>query len=128
MNLGMLVLLVALLSLGGFRLARARALATVGGDVKSLHSLPGYYGWYAALWCGIPGLLVAAVWVLVSSWGLDQLTLAAAPTELTGENEARLELFLNDVKNLARGDIASKGADETVAAAAATTASCATRG
>jgi len=35
----------------------------VGGDASALHSLPGYYGWYTALWCGVPGLLALAGWL-----------------------------------------------------------------
>jgi len=118
MNLGLVFALVALLSAGSFLLGRGRALRSCGGDLAALHSLPGYYGWYAALWCGLPGLLVAAAWALVGSWGLDQLTLAGVPVDARGAGEAATSLFLNDVKNLAGGNIASSRMDADVIAAA----------
>lgn len=35
------------LSVCAYGLGRARALATAGGDIRKLHSLPGHYGWAA---------------------------------------------------------------------------------
>ena len=95
----------------GFWLARRRALATVGGRAVELHSLPGYYGWYAALWCGIPGLVVSILWVLGASWGLDRAALADLPAHLSNASEAEIALYLNDLKNLASGGIVSEAAD-----------------
>ena len=118
MNVGVVFALVALLGVGSFFLGRQRALQASGGDVSGLHSLPGYYGWYAALWCGLPGLLVACVWLLVGSWGIDQLTLAGTPQAALGENEAEVTLFLNDVKNLASGNIVSDVSDPALKVAA----------
>ena len=54
--------LVLGLALAAFAAGRWRALASVGGDLRSLHSLPGYYGWYAALWVGLPGLAAVLLW------------------------------------------------------------------
>src|SRR5262245_63893684 len=64
-------------------MGRRRALARAGGDASALHSLPSYYGWYAALWCGIPGLVVVFGWLTFSeqvqaSSALAALALAAA--------------------------------------------------
>jgi len=119
MNLGLLLLVVAGLSAASFLLARRRALGAAGGDLAELHSLPGYYGWYAALWCGLPGLLIALTWVATASWGLEQLTLAGTAADVSAQGDARVQLFLNDVRNLAAGNIASSAADATVTAAAA---------
>ena len=74
--------IVALLALAAFALGRRRALAVVGGRSRELHSLPGYYGWYAALWCGVPGLAVALAWVVFASAALDRMTLDARPDAL----------------------------------------------
>ena len=104
MNLGAAVVLVAVLAAVSFWLAQRRALLAVSGDASSLHSLPGHYGWYAALWCGVPGLLVVLV---AAPWALDQLTLSAIPDGAAGQSDAEVALFLNDVKNLAKGSIAS---------------------
>jgi phosphate transport system permease protein len=65
------------LAAGSFQLGRRRALARAGGDASALHSLPGYYGWYAALWCGLPGLLAAAGWLALAPERLGDPTLPA---------------------------------------------------
>ncbi len=49
----------------------------MGGDASALRSLPGYYGWYAALWSGIPGLLALAAWLALSSEAPPGAALAA---------------------------------------------------
>jgi phosphate transport system permease protein len=54
------------LAAGSFQFGRRRALARAGGDASALHSLPGYYGWYAALWSGIPGLLALGGWLALA--------------------------------------------------------------
>jgi phosphate transport system permease protein len=59
-------LLVLALAAGSFQIGRRRALARAGGDASALQSLPGYYGWYAALWCGIPGLLALGGWLTLA--------------------------------------------------------------
>ena len=56
----------AVLAAASFLLAQRRALLAVSGKAVSLHSLPGHYGWYAALWCGVPGLLVVLVWLVAA--------------------------------------------------------------
>ncbi len=38
----------------GFFFGRSHALSSVSGRARNLHSLPDYYGWYLALWCGLP--------------------------------------------------------------------------
>jgi phosphate transport system permease protein len=117
MSPGAALALVALLSASGYVLARRRVLALASGEIRRLHSLPSYYGWYAALWAGLPGLLVVLLWLLGASWSLDRIVLAEAPPGLLDGGEARVALFLNDVKNLASGNIAS--ADDPALLAAA---------
>jgi len=62
-----IVALVALLGLVGFLAGRRRALQVAAGRPASLHSLPGYYGLLATLWCSLPGLAVALAWTLGAS-------------------------------------------------------------
>ena len=56
-----LLFTLILLSVGGYYLGRKRALAVADGHIRNLHSLPSFYGSYAALWCGLPALIVFAV-------------------------------------------------------------------
>ena len=63
------ILLALALGLIGWLAARGKAWAmrrsarAAGSD---LHSLPGYHGWYVALWILVPALLFAVVWASVS--------------------------------------------------------------
>ncbi|WP_283195534.1 phosphate ABC transporter permease family protein [Rhizobium sp. AN80A] len=62
------VLLLCLVVLGAvaFVAARGRATALAGGKSSALHSRPGYYGAYAAIWAVLPALLVLCAWLIIS--------------------------------------------------------------
>ena len=57
MRLPTLLLILTALVIAAFLLARRRAIVVAGGyrSIRNLHSLPKYYGYYTALWCGAPG-------------------------------------------------------------------------
>ena len=112
-----LVLVVLLLSITGYFMGRARAVATVGGKAQSLHSLPAYHGLYVALWCGVPSLLVVALWHIVEPHVLEAMVLSSIPgaADLPA---SQLGLVINDVKNVAAGLTPVDLADPGVAAAA----------
>lgn len=63
------ILLALALGLLGWLAARSRAWVlrkeqrALGAD---LHSLPGYHGWYVALWAAIPSSLFAILWTAIS--------------------------------------------------------------
>jgi phosphate transport system permease protein len=62
-----ITLLLALgLGLIGWLSARSRAWALRKGGDGRLHSLPGYHGWYVALWAGVPAVLFAVIWNALS--------------------------------------------------------------
>lgn len=119
MSVAILALAILILASGSFWAGRHRAEATVDGDLTRLHSLPGYYGWYAALWATIPGLVCILAWLSIGPWAVDHLTLATVPDDALGGSDARVALFLNDAKNLADGGIAS-AKDPAVSTAAET--------
>jgi phosphate transport system permease protein len=116
------VLLLVLLGIAVFayQIGRRRALSVVGGrsQVRKLHSLPAYHGYYTALWAAIPALFVVAVWVSFQSTVINNLVVADLPAEVRSLPPAQLELVVNDIKNLATGDIVSREVDESMQAAA----------
>jgi phosphate transport system permease protein len=116
MTSSLLFLGVALLAAIAFGFGRSRALALAGEEGAKLHSLPGYYGWYAALWSGLPGLAVVAVWLVLSGSTLERLTLASVPAEDVTAGGSEPALFMNDVRNLVAGDL---GSDDPAVRAAA---------
>ncbi|MCG6966182.1 MAG: phosphate ABC transporter permease subunit PstC [Chromatiaceae bacterium] len=116
------VLIMALLTLMAFAfyLGRRRSLTVVGGrsGVKNLHSLPAYYGFYTALWAGLPALLVAGLWLSFEGSIITTLVVDGLPAEMRDTDPGRLGLLVNDIKNLASGNIVSAHVDETMQRAA----------
>jgi len=120
MNIGLLILILASLTLIGHLLGRRRALALTGSGVapRKLHSLPQYYGFYVALWCAVPALLVFALWIALEGRVIEALLIDSLPRESQQLAPERLGLLLNDVRNLAAGDAISGEADPALVAAA----------
>jgi phosphate transport system permease protein len=117
-----LILVLVVLSAAGYQLGRRRSLAvSVGRGTapgQRLHSLPSYYGYYTALWCGIPALILLVVWVALQPIVLTQLVISDLPPEVQSLPEARLNLVVNDIRNLASGNIVSGQVDPAMRAAA----------
>jgi phosphate transport system permease protein len=104
----------------GFLAGRRRSyvLADRAGGVRSLHSLPGHYGLYTAIWCGLPALLLLFFWKTLEPNVITGMVVAELPAEIREQTPARLGLFMNDVKNLVAGNIVSGQAAEAVQLAA----------
>ena len=114
------VLLVVLLGMSSlaFYLGRKRAFSIVKGRVRDLHSLPVYYGFQAALWCGVPALLLFGLWVSFESTIIMQSVVDSLPAELRHLPPDRLGLLVNDVRNLVEGNIVSGEVSPAMQAAA----------
>ena len=113
-----LFLTLLLLSAAGYYLGRQRSLALVGGRASQLHSLPSYHGTYVALWCALPALLMLLVWLALQPSLITQMVVAELPAETRALPPERLGLIVNDIKNLASGNITSAAPDPTIRAAA----------
>jgi len=115
----LLVVLLAL-SLAGYYLGRRRAFAVAGSasKVKELHSRPTYYGALTALWCGIPAFLIFGFWLAFEDTIITQLVVAQFPEELHSLPAAKLNLIVNNVRNLVSGNITSGEIDAAMQAAA----------
>nr|VFJ45255.1 MAG: phosphate ABC transporter membrane protein 1, PhoT family [Candidatus Kentron sp. DK]VFJ56958.1 MAG: phosphate ABC transporter membrane protein 1, PhoT family [Candidatus Kentron sp. DK] len=115
----LLILLLVLMAIG-YQLGKHRSMSLVGGrqQIARLHSLPGYYGWIVAIWCGVPAFLVLVLWVAFQGAILTELVVAGLPESLRELPPERLGLIVNDIKNLALGNIVSVQVDEGLRAAA----------
>ena len=114
------ILLIAILALAviGLYFGRRRALSAAGSNLGKLHSMPGYHGWYVALWCGIPSGIVLVVWLIIEAPILEALLLSTLGPVVAEQSEAMIGLLLNDVRNLASGDVVSREVDPALQAAA----------
>lgn len=111
MNTPFIAAIVGLLLLSGFYLGRNRARASASSG-RPLHSLPGYYGFYVAVWCGAPALLILLAWVFFDQTIIEGLVVSGLPADVQNLAPQKLDLLMNDVRNLARGDIAASGSPE----------------
>ena len=103
-----LTLFIVLLGLAGygFFLGKNRSLA-MAGDAH-LHSQPSYYGYYVALWTGLPALLLILLWAMFGSALIEAQVLNTVPQDVLALPPERLELFMRDVVALAEGGLPSQ--------------------
>ena len=83
--------------------ARHRALDKSGGKIANLHSLPGHYGWYAALLCAGPALALWFGWSVFGDTILKWIILSRLPEDMANQSPAVLNFFFADVKRVAAG-------------------------
>ena len=109
MPASLLLVVIAGLMVIGYFFGRRRSLAALRGRGSgvSLHSLPAYYGFYAALWAGLPALLLLAAWVFFLDSIITRLVIAGLPPELQNLPADQLNLAINDIRNQATGNIVS---------------------
>lgn len=116
--LSYLILLLLILTTVSYYLGRSRSLASVSGRTQDLHSLPSYYGFFTALWCGLPALIVFVFWITFQPTIITHLVVAGMPPEIQGLPEAQLNLAINDLKNVVSGNIVSSNPNPAMLAAA----------
>jgi len=111
-----LPLLVSVAYMQGKR--EAFSMAGSGGDSRSFHSRPGYHGMLTALWCGIPPLLLFALWMAFSDSILLSLAMKTLPLEMQNLSPDQTNLLINDLRNLIAGHVAAKDINPTLQLAA----------
>ena len=97
---------------------RAFSVADTHGGVRSLHSLPGHYGLYTAIWVGLPALLLLFLWKSLEPTILTEMVVRDLPAEMLDLPPERVGLIMNDVKNLVAGNIVSGEISPEIRAAA----------
>lgn len=98
-----LIAILLALSTVAFQLGRRRALASAGGEPRTLHSLPGYYGSWVALWCGIPALAVLTLWLVFEPGLVRELVVSELPTAMRDLPADRIDVLVNEIRNAAQG-------------------------
>jgi len=103
-----LLVIILAFATAGFILGRSRALASVDGNRRQLHSLPNYYGFNVAMLAFVPALLVLAVWMIVQPMVISASVSKHIPAELY-EDAGQLGLMMSDVRRVSSGlDLAVK--------------------
>jgi phosphate transport system permease protein len=114
-----LIIVLALMAATAFYLGRERSLALVPGPRKTLklHSLPGYYGYFTAIWALLPALALFLIWILVEQRIVVALLVQVLPEAQRNLSPGELNLLVNNIQNLAAGDIVSGEVDELMSGA-----------
>lgn len=92
-----------LLGVAAYHLGSRRARGLIKPDGPRLHSLPGFYGYYLALWATLPAMMVILLWLLGEGQIITAGALAALPAEMTQGDVNQLSLLVNDIRNVAAG-------------------------
>jgi phosphate transport system permease protein len=97
-----LILILLLFSACAYYLGRKKAQALRSSG--SLHSLPRYYGYYAAFWCGLPALLLLVLGLALDDYLIAKWVIASLPKSdhLSPQEQS---LLLNRIKNALSGDL-----------------------
>ena len=93
-----LLFLVVGLSTIAFFSARGRAVKA--SHAGRLPALPKHYGALAALWSGLPALILLIAWLGFKPTWLQHQMLQTLPTEVASQSSDRIELYMNQI-NLA---------------------------
>jgi phosphate transport system permease protein len=113
-------MVLILLSFGAFFIGRQRAFAVAGDrtGLIQMHSRPVYYGLLTALWCAIPALIIFAAWTIFESTIITHLVVSDLPEEIRSLPPDRLNLVINDIRNLVSGNVVAAVVDQNMQAAA----------
>jgi len=108
-----LILILGAMAVAAFFIGRGRSVAVVGGPQHGtkLHSLPGYYGYFTAIWCLLPALAVMAIWVLLEPRVIVALIINGLSEAQRSLSAGELDLLVNNIQNLAAGDVVSGDLD-----------------
>ena len=115
-----LILLLGFMAIAAFYFGRGRSLSLVGGPGHglSLHSLPGYYGYYVSIWVALPALALLLAWLAVEPRLIIALVVNGLPESYQSLPAGELNLLINNIRNLAAGDVVSVSVDEVLQSAA----------
>ena len=92
---------ILLISLSGFYIGRKQA-SNLRSQTK-LHSLPQYHGYFIALWCGIPTILLILLWTALEPVLLGSLIRSHLESQSGGLTPTDYVIMTEEVRNLAAG-------------------------
>lgn len=118
MKYTVLLAVIVILSIFGFTIGKRLSKKAVDGNIRNLHSLPGFYGLYVALWCGLPATMLLIVWIIFQSSFITPLVIFGLPPEIQSTPPERLSLIMNDIVNISQGILVNENPEEWLLAAA----------
>ena len=129
MSVLLLLVVIFVLSFAAFIICKGRALSSVQGNPRDLHSLPNYYGWHGAIMVALPAFVGLLAWLVIQPIVIERQITGFFPAESLADGSS-LELLMEDTRRVAGGiDVAvSTGAMTGQAAADLSTVTSDVRG
>ena len=120
MSITTILLLALCLAFISFVMGRqkAYAVASSNGGTRGLHSLPVHYGVMVGLWCALPALAIIIGWKLFEGPIVSSMLDGSIPQAVHAQGEKAVELYKNEISNLADSGTASTSSDDAKVAAA----------
>jgi len=106
------LIVLALFSGLAFAAGRRRAVTAAGGRSRVLHSLPDYYGTYAALWAGVPAALLLLLGTAFGGRIEDAMLQSTRPAAVSALDPDRQNVFFSDAHAIAAKQAPSEVAYE----------------
>ncbi|ROU03960.1 phosphate ABC transporter permease subunit PstC [Histidinibacterium lentulum] len=97
-----ILIIVFAVAAAGYVLGRRRAMVSAGGDIRNLHSLPGFYGTNVALSGLVAALVVLAVWTVAQPVLIERSVANSLPPDSYASTAER-SLMMADVRRVANG-------------------------
>ena len=113
-------LVLIALSIVSFLLGRKRSYSVAAGEggMHLLHSLPKHYGYMAALWAGLPALLLLVLWMGFEARIVHGFVVSGLPADVQTLHSSELGLYYNQIVSFATGSSDAALLDEHQLAAA----------
>jgi phosphate ABC transporter, permease protein PstC len=103
MSTSILLLILAVIGVAAYAAGVWRANAIARGASSRMHSRPGYYGSFVALWALLPALALLVLWLIASPLYINAAVRSGFPEEVTTLSQAEQGLNFGMVSSLARG-------------------------
>jgi phosphate transport system permease protein len=116
-----LLISLAILTFGiwTWRQANSKAMVIAKGGQGRLHSLPGYHGWYSAIWVVGPALAFLLLHEVINAASVRALVSGGLSPDTLALNSDQLNLFFHDAQKIAFGGTPSAQTPQLEAAATA---------
>ena len=107
MQTSTLVLLLLLISVFAFYTSQNRSISVAGkfGGIRSLPSLPSYYGAYSVLLTLIPVSIFLTIWISLDQIVIERLVVDKIPQEFVPSKSSDYELMINRITSISEGII-----------------------
>jgi phosphate transport system permease protein len=102
-TLSALLLVLLAVFIGAFIIGVGKARTLAQGLSRNLHSRPGYYGGYLALWTTLPALILVLFWSAAAPIVIDRMVRGELPEDVRAQSTGTVSLAMGTIRSIAQG-------------------------